>query len=154
MDQPDPGIVRLTEACHANARDLHRAASNLRAEGLPNIAYHLAVLALEELGKAQLIGIGWIAEARGEDSSWHQKQIDDHVKKLFWALWGPTLTRRRPDNKEINALRDLATTIHSNRLRGLYVSSDPANLELPKDAISEQSLSGLMNLRFLSEKYN
>ena len=45
------------EACFRNARDLLRAAKRLlEDEKLPNISFHLAVLALEEVGKAVMLG--------------------------------------------------------------------------------------------------
>ena len=48
MDQTKHDI----NACFRNARDLLRAAKRLlEVEKLPNIGFHLAVLALEEVGK-------------------------------------------------------------------------------------------------------
>lgn len=144
MNPSDSQTARIVEACRNHAEDLFCAAQKLQTEA-PNVAYHLATLALEELGKAQLVGMRSVS-TRGEDSSWYEKQIDDHVKKLFWALWGPNITTRRPDSKEIYSLRRLATTIHDNRLRGLYVSSNPADDFVPRDAIPNEVLGVLMKL--------
>jgi len=140
----NPDVLKVIEACKVHARDLYRGAQELREQGLPNLAYHLGTLALEEIGKAQLIGMQAMSK-RDESSSWFDKQLDDHIKKLFWALWGPML-RRRPDMKEIEALRGLASTIHENRLRGLYVPSTAVGFIAPRDAVSKESLDGLMNL--------
>jgi AbiV family abortive infection protein len=140
----DPEFVKLIEACRTNAEDFYRAATIMRREGHRNIAYHLATLALEELGKAQLLGIKSVS--RDEDSSWHEKQIDDHVKKLFWALWGPSIHKRRPDKDEIETLRGLAAKIHENRLQGLYVSTVASEFVMPAEAIPEESVSILMDL--------
>lgn len=140
----NPEFVNLIEACRTNAEDLYRAAQIMQREGHRNVAYHLATLALEELGKAQLLGIKSVS--RDQDSSWHDKQIDDHVKKLFWALWGPSIRNQRPNKDEIETLRGLAAKIHENRLRGLYVSAVASEFVVPAEAISEQSLNGLMKV--------
>jgi AbiV family abortive infection protein len=140
----NPEFIKLAEACRNNAQDFYRAATIMQREDHRNVAYHLATLALEELGKAQLLGIKSVS--KDEDSSWHEKQIDDHVKKLFWALWGPSIHNRRPDKDEIQALRGLAARIHENRLRGLYVSTVAGEFVVPAEAILAESVSTLMRL--------
>jgi AbiV family abortive infection protein len=58
MDQLNHSI----QACFPNARDLLRAARRvLDDEKLPNIAFHLSLLALEEVSKAALLGARGIA---------------------------------------------------------------------------------------------
>jgi AbiV family abortive infection protein len=48
---------KLRAACYSHAAELLKAAKKLLEEpATPNIAYHLALLALEEVGKAGLIG--------------------------------------------------------------------------------------------------
>lgn len=140
----EPEALKLIEACRNHAQDLYRAAAVLKEQGLPNVAYHLATLALEELGKAQLIGMRSMSK-RDDADAWYDKQLEDHVKKLFWALWGRVFGRR-PDRKEIDSLRGLATMIHGNRLRGLYVSADAAQFVTPKEAVGEDLLAPLMSL--------
>jgi AbiV family abortive infection protein len=140
----DTEVLKILEACKTHARDLYQGANTLRDKALPNLAYHLATLALEEIGKAQLVGMRSMAK-RDDPSVWYNKQLDDHVKKLFWALWGRFLNHR-PEKGEIESLRNLATTIHENRLRGLYVPSSPVDFVAPRDAIPEGSLDALMNL--------
>jgi AbiV family abortive infection protein len=117
-----PPALKAMEACRNHAKDAFEGAKLLRQSGKPNLAYHLATIALEELGKSQLIGMR--SFAKDEADSWYSKQIDDHVKKLFWALWGQFLGTNRPDPKEIERIRGTATIIHENRLRGLYVDTD------------------------------
>jgi AbiV family abortive infection protein len=97
-----PEVFRAMEACRSHAQDLFDGAKLLREKSLPNLAYHLATLALEELGKAQLIGMK--SFAKDDADSWYGKQFDDHIKKLFWALWGQLLAQP-PDPKEIDQLR-------------------------------------------------
>jgi AbiV family abortive infection protein len=140
----EPEALKLIEACRNHAQDLYRAAVLLKEQGQPNVAYHLATLALEELGKAQLIGMRSMSK-RDDADAWYDKQLEDHVKKLFWALWGRVLGRR-PDRKEIDSLRGLATIIHGNRLRGLYVSADAVQFVTPKEAVGDDLLTPLMSL--------
>ena len=111
---------------------------------MPHLAYHLATIALEELGKAQLIGMH--SFAKDDADSWYKKQTDDHVKKLFWALWGQFLSSKRPDQKEIDQIRGTATIIHETRLRGLYVEPAAENFVAPKDAVTDEHLDPLMKL--------
>jgi AbiV family abortive infection protein len=138
-----PEAVQAMEACRSHAQDLFDGAKLLREKSLPNLAYHLATLALEELGKAQLIGMK--SFAKEEADSWYGKQFDDHIKKLFWAIWGDVFGKR-PDPKEIEQLRGTATIIHTNRLRGLYVEAALENFIAPKDAVTDEMLAPLMTL--------
>jgi AbiV family abortive infection protein len=139
-----PEVLKAMEACRSHAKDAFEGAQLLRQHGKPNLAYHLATIALEELGKGQLIGMR--SFAKEDDDSWHTKQINDHVKKLFWALWGRFLGTIRPDPKETERLRELATIIHENRLRGLYVDPNPENFVAPIDAVTDGILDPLMAL--------
>jgi AbiV family abortive infection protein len=138
-----PEAIQAMEACRSHAQDLFDAAKLLREKSFPNLAYHLATLALEELGKAQLIGMK--SFAKDDADSWYGKQFDDHIKKLFWALWGQLLAKP-PDPKELERLRGIATIIHNNRLRGIYVETAAENFMAPKDAITNDTLAPLMTL--------
>ena len=136
-----PEVLQAMKACRSHAQDLFEGAKLLRDKSFPNIAYHLATVALEELGKAQLIGMK--SFAKDDADSWYRKQFDDHIKKLFWAIWGDVFGKR-PDAKELDQLRGMATIIHSNRLRGLYVETSPEPFVAPKDAITDDVLAPLM----------
>jgi AbiV family abortive infection protein len=138
-----PEAVQAMEACRSHAQDLFDGATLLRDKSLPHLAYHLATLALEELGKAQLIGMK--SFAKDDAGSWYGKQFDDHIKKLFWAIWGDVFGKR-PDPKEIEQLRGTATIIHNNRLRGIYVEVATEHFIAPKDAVTDEMLAPLMNL--------
>jgi AbiV family abortive infection protein len=141
----EPETRKIIEACQQHASDLFRAAETLRASGQSNFAYHLAALSLEELGKAHLVGMRAMSKRDDDALGWFDKQLEDHVKKLFWAMWGRTLARR-PDRREMDSLRDLAAKIHNNRLRGLYVSTDATEFLTPSAAVSEGMLAALMAL--------
>jgi|SRR5579875_1498150 len=139
-----PDALKAMGACRAHAQDAFEGAKLLRQSGKPNLAYHLATIALEELGKAQLLGTR--SFAKDEADSWYSKQIDDHVKKLFWALWGQFLGTRWPDSEEIENLRETASIIHENRLRGLYVDPNPENFVAPINAVTDDVLDPLMTI--------
>ncbi|HEY3825715.1 MAG TPA: AbiV family abortive infection protein, partial [Bryobacteraceae bacterium] len=139
----EPEVLRAIETCRSHAQDLFDGAKLLREKSLSNLAYHLATLALEELGKGQLIGMK--SFAKDDADSWYGKQFDDHIKKLFWALWGEFLAKP-PDPKEIEQLRGTATIIHNNRMRGLYVEAATENFVAPKDAVTDEMLAPLMTL--------
>jgi AbiV family abortive infection protein len=53
-DGPNEEMHRAMRACVDHARDLLDAAKILHAADKPHIAYHLATLALEEMGRREL----------------------------------------------------------------------------------------------------
>src|ERR1700722_8035206 len=121
MDQ----IVQPVQACFVNARDLLRAAKRvLDDEKLPSVAFHLTILALEEVGKAALLGARGVAHSAEDETVFIDNRLDDHVFKLFWALWTPSFARGKVSKDEIESLRGMVRTMHDDRLAALYVSSD------------------------------
>jgi AbiV family abortive infection protein len=116
-----PDHVRLRELCLAHAADLVSSAERvLDNNGFSNIAYHLAILALEEIGKAAMIASRAVV-GTARDSDWMEKRFDDHVWKIQWAVWTPTLASGRIDPKDFEEARHFAQSMHARRLRGLYV---------------------------------
>jgi AbiV family abortive infection protein len=91
-------------------------------EKLPNVAFHLAILALEEVGKAVLLGTRAIARTVEDETIFIDNRLDDHVFKLFWALWTPGLVRGNVSKEEFEKLRAMARTMHEDRLAAMYVS--------------------------------
>lgn len=140
-------IIKSREACLSHADDLVRSAKRiLYDEKLPNISYHLAVLALEEIGKSTLIVMGFFAN-ESKDSSWSpEKFYDDHIKKLFWATWGPTIGQEKLTQKQITSLQGLSRKIHANRLQALYVDFDSKGPLVPSEAISEAQAINLIDI--------
>ena len=121
MDQ----IIDPIEACFANARNLLRAAKRvLNDEKLPNVAFHLAILALEEVGKAVLLGTRDIARTVEDETVFIDNRLDDHVFKLFWALWTPGFARGNVSKEEFEKLRGMSRTMHDDRLAAMYVSPE------------------------------
>lgn len=139
--------VSLTQrdACLDHSRNLIAAARRVLGEdaAYPNLAYHLGVLALEELGKAGLIISRAMAEGH-RDNRWTDKRLDDHTFKLMWALWSPVMLDGRIEPKKFEQAKEFARSTHARRLDALYVNhaSGKEHVLNPKEAVSvEQALS-------------
>lgn len=141
-----------------NARELLSAASALLDAGQPaRLAYHLAALALEEVGKASILGMRVVRSARDRDvpSLLSEEVLQDHVRKLFWAIWGPTIGRDVITGKQIEEIRGLAQQLHVRRMQGLYVDSSGDGVSLPVDSISADealTLIGMADARLEMER--
>jgi AbiV family abortive infection protein len=143
MDETDQTI----EACFSNARDLLRAATRvLNDERLPNISFHLTLLALEEIGKATLIGARAIAHTVENETVFIDNRFDDHIFKLFWALWTPSFARGNISREEFESLRGLARSMHGDRLAALYVAPDRPEGGAPLEAVSEERARMMIEL--------
>lgn len=129
--------VRLHQLCLEHAADLVASAERVLAgTGFPNIAYHPAILALEEIGKAGMISSRAVIGA-ARDTDWISKRFDDHVWKIQWAVWTPSLVGRI-DPQQFEEARQFAQSIHARRMRGLYVDprADNTNMAPPRAAVS------------------
>lgn len=113
--------IPLRAACLEHAEDLVSSAERvLGTENVfHNIAYHLAVLALEEIGKAQMI----VANAVSDSQS-RAVKLDDHVSKLTWAIWYPKMLDGQIDPKKFEEAGEFARRLHAKRIDGLYVNHD------------------------------
>lgn len=135
-------------ACVINAeRHLRAATSILENEELPHIAYHLATLALEELGKATLyFGAKALNSTLAIDRA--ERKFDDHITKLTLGLWNPFIPGRPIDPKDFDDARLLAKTIHGKRLEGLYVAlpKDLDRAELPGSSIQQSDAAALISV--------
>src|SRR5450830_1773887 len=108
------------EACIKHAGDLIVSARAVQAVGNPHVAFHLAVLALEELGRRELYGIKSIAERHDESSKgWLEKQTQNHVKKLFWCFFGANFFEKQLTKEALDSITGLATHLHERRMEGL-----------------------------------
>lgn len=143
MDQ----ITDPVQACFSNAHDLLRAAKRLLDdENLPNVAFHLTILALEEIGKAALLGARGVVHSVEDETVFIDNRLDDHVFKLFWALWTPSFARGNVSKEEIESLRGMAKSIHDDRLAAMYVSPDlPESGKLLQN-VSEERARAMIGL--------
>lgn len=122
MNVEEQNLIR--DICLKNAEDLVTSAKALQGRSVEHVCYHLAVLALEEIGKITLLQTKFAIAEHGDPEAHPKVVTDDHVKKLFWALWGPAFGRDVLTKEQMESYRGLATTIHQNRLDYLYVDPD------------------------------
>jgi AbiV family abortive infection protein len=142
----DAATIAATDACRIHARALLESAKAVRAANHCNIAYHLATLALEELGKRHLLQIQAMAGKRDVSPAWPGKHTQDHVKKLFWSFFGVEFLAGTITKAALESLDRLANTIHGKRLAGLYVDVGDDGLSLPGDAVTPAECDDLLNL--------
>ncbi len=130
----------MVDEALSHAEDLLAAARELKV--YPHLAYHLGVLSLEEVGRSNLLGMREFAARRG-DGRRLERESEDHVRKLFWALWGPSFGRELITGEQIEEFQGLAQEVHETRKRGLYF--DPAGAP-PREAISADEAENLLKL--------
>jgi AbiV family abortive infection protein len=125
-------ISPLFHRCIKNARCLLDSAKELgHYQDRLHISHHLTTLALEEIGKGAILLLH--PDALTDKPAW----LEDHVKKIFWALWSFALNTKSINTAEITKLKNAARGIHEFRLQTLYVDVtkeenqivDPAQLQ-------------------------
>jgi AbiV family abortive infection protein len=94
-------------ACVKHARDLLDSARAVMTTGHPNIAFHLALLSLEELGRRRLIGLQGVAAHHPVPPARMQKLTLEHNKKLFWCFFGPIPFAEKITKERLDGLTDL-----------------------------------------------
>jgi AbiV family abortive infection protein len=110
---------RFRELCLANAEDAIKTAEGLQSKSVNHIAFQLVVFCLEEVGK---IFVGWYqinAKEKWGKEHYHIP-MDDHIKKLFWAIWGPSFTNEKFTTEQMNEIKNMATKLHNRRLDVMY----------------------------------
>lgn len=129
-------LLHARQLCFEQAQGFIDAAERLGA-GWPHIAYHLSLLALEEVGKASMLGALMLSHST-LDRSWIEDSLSSHPRKLQWAVWSPMV---RIDPADFEAARLFAERAHAMRLASLYVNAkadltDPPPTEhvRPEDA--------------------
>src|ERR1017187_4533198 len=115
-------IEPILEACLANAERMIESAKAVRSvPGCNHIAFNLAVLALEEIGKSILLFQGSLEikhlPRNGEEAKRPLEWIDDHERKLFWAIW---FGDEGLDWRTIPQSMEAAPRLHLKRLAVLY----------------------------------
>jgi AbiV family abortive infection protein len=126
------------KGCLDHTADALKGARALYDAGMHHFAFHLALLALEEIGKLEVVLMGRVSTEENA-ASYKKKVMDDHVGKLFWAFWGPTFTKDLMEPKQIEWHQELAKKLHAKRLRGLYVEEPIAGIFIPPaDQVSKE----------------
>lgn len=132
---------KIQATCYQHAADLIEGAERLLAPPpKPHLSYHLALLALEEIGKAGLVAsraaIGLVREEAGME-----KWLGSHPLKLLWALWTPS---GEIDPAHFTEAKQLAEKLHASRKAGLYV--DPmADGPPPADSVSQGEAQSIID---------
>jgi AbiV family abortive infection protein len=108
----------FVKGCLDHTAGLIEGAKALFDKSLHHLAFHLALLALEEIGKLEVILLGRVGTEE-EDSAYRKKFLDDHVGKIFWAFWGPSFISTLVEPKRFEWQQNLAARLHDKRLRGL-----------------------------------
>lgn len=144
QDQHDRDIEAM-RACVKHSRDLLDSARAVFDIKHANIAFHLALLALEELGRRELIGMQRVAADSGKERPW-QKHTLAHTKKIFWCFFGLHFLSGRIQQERLDGLRELSETLHNQRMAGLYVDYQDENLSIPEDAIDPKYCAELLKL--------
>ena len=134
----------LRKACLANAKSFIAACKKLDNRNNKHIKYHLAALALEEVGKIEMVAMQRMASKRTLANEELNLGIDDHERKLFWAFWGASFARTPITQKQIDEQRGLAKAIHAKRLSSLYV--DALNPTSPGKIITKAELDNIIAL--------
>lgn len=120
-------VNKIIQACYSNAESFIEAAKLLKKPKMNHIIFHLAGLALEEVGKASLIASRFTVEhslPSQKDINWG---LDDHIKKLFWAFWGASFAKEKITKEQIEDYQGLARIIYQKRLDTLYTNPDLAS---------------------------
>lgn len=135
---------KVRQLCLKNAEDLINAAKQVSNKKLQHIQYHLSTLALEEIGKGELIEMYSVAKLNHRDTSFEENSMENHVRKLYWAFWGPSFGKKVINKQEIEQLQGLATHIHLKRLDTLYVK--PIDTKQPKLRLSQVEADEITSL--------
>jgi AbiV family abortive infection protein len=103
-------------------------------------------LRLEEIGKAGMLASRAVIGATIEGERL-QKRLDDHVYKLMWAVWSPSMSGGKIDPKDFEQARQFAESTHARRKAGLYVDhSEDDTLVAPSEAVLLSHATSLLNL--------
>ena len=120
-------LLNGRQLCLDHAQGFIDAAKHLSDINCPHIVYHLSLLALEEVGKANMLSAQMVSHARGDDSRL-ERWLDSHRRKLQWAVWSPM---DRIDPKDFEAAQKFAEGAHAKRLASLYVDPKAEITDLP-----------------------
>jgi len=151
-------IVPLIQACLSNAESLLNSAKEISKPGRNHIAYHLAALALEEIGKASILVVRSVRPTRDEQDNTDEESggifgwLEDHERKLFWALWAPSFGMGNITIEQFRELERLAKEIHDLRLASLYVNPTEQKAQEEVSDHDLRTLIGLTDARLNMEK--
>ena len=133
-------IKKIKEACIENARNFIASAEKIE---YPNIQFHLAILAIEEIGKINICFHKIINKTLGGKIKLNEN-IDDHARKLFTVLFNlGGIEKIILDPKKLPNLKNIARNIHNKRLKSIYV--DPESDQVPINIIPKKEAKEMMD---------
>lgn len=137
------------DLCLKNAEDNLRAAKELVSKKLNHLSFHLCILSLEEVGK---IFMAWMKLTHVEN--WDRETmniaLDDHIKKLFFAIWGPSIGRDVITKEQWEENQYMARQLHEQRLAFLYGDLED---QIPSaEKVTDELLSHILS--FAESRYN
>lgn len=135
----------LLKACITQAEDLLSSAEVCFEKGVHHVAYHLATLALEELGKRELIKLHPVSRIKSEPSGWLKKGQSDHIKKLFWSVFGGMSDGKEITPEFFEELQNFADDVHAKRVMATYVDHEAEEVLLPRDQISREEAENILS---------
>lgn len=144
MEKLDSELLGALQACRDHAKELLTAANAVLASGQHNVAYHLAVLACEEIGKCELLIIDRVSADSDVPASWPKKHTSDHTQKLFWFFFEAAFRSRELNRKTFEDAKALAQRIHFKRLASLYVDTTPDGVTIPKLQVTVEETEALL----------
>ncbi len=140
----NPQLLAAMRVCVDHARALLESARAVQAARHPNVAYHLAALCLEEIGRRALLGVQAISEKGTVPPAWPKKHEQDHIKKLFWAIFGSGFLGAPLTADRFREMTQVAEHIHAKRLLGLYVGVSEDGLTVPSDQVDTATTDQLI----------
>ena len=109
----DEKLADVRALCLEQAESFITAANHLRRRyRMVTIVYHLSLLALEEVGKASMLGARTIGHT-SLDGTWIERSLDNHKRKLQWAVWSPVV---RINPADFEAARQFAERAHAHQV--------------------------------------
>lgn len=140
--------ITLQQALALREGALFHAATliaSAREVSAPHVRYHLSVLALEEVGKAELQPLKALEAALSEQDRKARDREGDHREKLAWAFFTARGQVGLPTEKDIRDAKKTADRIHERRVAGLYF--DPSGATAPIGDEESRSLLRLAEAR-------
>src|SRR5260370_19676059 len=91
----DEKLLHARQVCMNQAQGFIDAADHLGGGGWPHIVYHLSLLALEEIGKASMLGARMVSHSN-LDGSWIDRSLDRRRSARNLHRFRSTKCRLRP----------------------------------------------------------
>lgn len=136
-------IIGVKE-CLNNSKELLDSAKILFEKEKFNHSYHFVTLALEEIGKSELVLINQLPPVKAK--KYTKGHLDDHIKKLFWAFFGPMFGEEVITKEYLENIEGLAKKIHNTRIQGLYVDVEDDSLSIPQNIDLKEDTQKLIHL--------